>query len=252
MPVIVERYGYRDGSPGAGRMRGGAGMTFRLKILGMDMQMTARGLERFVFRPFGLHGGRPGVLGRVVLNPGTEREREVGKIDVLNLDAGDVIQFEMPSGGGLGDPRERDPELVLADIRSGMISMEQANEQYGVVVNGGRVDAQRTASRRAGMKSEGPAVAYGAERLSYEARWNDNIASHLVSRMARYPSRLRPSLFAKAKSRLNKLDTISRADVEEAVGAVCGDLAVSEESVETKRETAFERLNQTIRKGYWL
>ncbi len=42
--------------------------------------------------------------------------------------------FESGGGGGWGDPYQRDPELVLEDVRNELISREQAAEAYAVVV----------------------------------------------------------------------------------------------------------------------
>ncbi|MFM2281144.1 MAG: hypothetical protein RLZZ444_3375, partial [Pseudomonadota bacterium] len=48
------------------------------------------------------------------------------------VNAGDVIRVITANGGGLGDPKDRDPELVRRDIRNGLISAERAAEIYGV------------------------------------------------------------------------------------------------------------------------
>ena len=55
-----------------------------------------------------------------------------------------------PGGGGFGDPLDRDPDLVLRDVRDGVVSVEAAEERYGVVVAPGdrRVNADATAWRR--------------------------------------------------------------------------------------------------------
>ena len=59
----------------------------------------------------------------------------------------------MPSagGGGYGDPLERDPEKVRADLEAGYISPERGSERYGVVLDadGGVDEATTRASRRA-------------------------------------------------------------------------------------------------------
>jgi N-methylhydantoinase B len=47
-----------------------------------------------------------------------------------------VIRLETPGGGGLGNPRERDPEKVLSDVRNGYVTREKAREIYGVNVDG--------------------------------------------------------------------------------------------------------------------
>jgi len=45
---------------------------------------------------------------------------------------GERLRLELPGGGGFGDPRERDPEAVRADVRSGLVSAEAAESVYGV------------------------------------------------------------------------------------------------------------------------
>jgi len=48
-------------------------------------------------------------------------------------------------GGGFGDPLTRDPELVAADVRAGMVTVEGAARDYGVIVDDeGAVDAPAT------------------------------------------------------------------------------------------------------------
>jgi N-methylhydantoinase B len=49
----------------------------------------------------------------------------------------DVIRVITSSGGGWGDPKARDPEQVNADVKNGYLTAEQAQDIYGVTVNGG-------------------------------------------------------------------------------------------------------------------
>ena len=43
-----------------------------------------------------------------------------------------IREFRMVTGtgGGFGDPRERETKLIEADIRNGYLTYEQANEVY--------------------------------------------------------------------------------------------------------------------------
>jgi N-methylhydantoinase B/oxoprolinase/acetone carboxylase alpha subunit len=43
--------------------------------------------------------------------------------------------MRMSSGGGYGDPLERDPDRVLNDVEDGIVSREEAREIYGVVID---------------------------------------------------------------------------------------------------------------------
>ena len=63
--------------------------------------------------------------------------------------AGDRVVIEMPGGGGLGDPRRRPVERVLADVRAGLVSPAAAAREYGVVIAAdGVVDTAATAALR--------------------------------------------------------------------------------------------------------
>ncbi len=51
----------------------------------------------------------------------------------------------MAGGGGWGDPLEREPERVAADVLDGKVTREAALEHYGVAVReDGEVDHERT------------------------------------------------------------------------------------------------------------
>src|SRR5690606_35374202 len=50
--------------------------------------------------------------------------------------SGAVFRYLTNGGGGWGDPLDREPERVLHDVRDGYVSIEQAREQYRVVISG--------------------------------------------------------------------------------------------------------------------
>ena len=52
--------------------------------------------------------------------------------DNYPMKAGDTVTMITQGGGGYGDPKERDPELVKKDVRNGLVSKEAALEEYGV------------------------------------------------------------------------------------------------------------------------
>jgi N-methylhydantoinase B len=47
---------------------------------------------------------------------------------------GEVVEVWSAGGGGYGDPFDREPERVLADVQSGIISCARAKEVYGVII----------------------------------------------------------------------------------------------------------------------
>ena len=107
--------------------------------------VLGRGLERFVFRPWGVAGGGPGAVCRVILNHGLPDERDLGKLDMYVAEGGDRVTILTTGGGGFGDPFERDTAAVLRDVVAGFVSAEAAERDYGVVIRKGEVDAKATA-----------------------------------------------------------------------------------------------------------
>jgi N-methylhydantoinase B len=171
--VVVEEYGLRADSGGPGEFRGGTGLVFTVRILKDGCAVLGRGLERFVFRPWGIAGGAPAERARVILNRGSASERELGKIDVLEVHAGDTVTFMTPGGGGYGDAFRRDPGAVLLDVQRGFVSVAAAERDYGVVLRDGAIDAAATAALRGRKRPARPAIDFGPERLRWESVFDD-------------------------------------------------------------------------------
>ena len=103
------------------------------------------------------------------LNEGTKRERRLGMHATgVHLRPGDVINFRSNGGGGYGDPRKRDPNLVLQDVMNEMISLEVARDIYGVVIRVGdpealeyEVDKKATRARRKKLAKKKFPVGHG-------------------------------------------------------------------------------------------
>jgi N-methylhydantoinase B len=137
-------------SCGVGQHRGGPGYRKEYQLLS-DAVFTLR-MGGFRSGAWGVFGGKGPKLARCVLNPGTEREEACPPLLTRELKAGEVIRFELPGGGGYGNPREREPELVLEDVLNGYLSLEAAKREYGVAIDQATltVDPTRTARLRAG------------------------------------------------------------------------------------------------------
>jgi N-methylhydantoinase B len=105
-PFRMKRYGYREGSGGAGQFRGGDGLVRELELLA-DAQVTLLA-ERRRFRPYGLEGGEDGAPGRAtVTRAATGEAAELPGKCSLRLKAGDTLRIETPGGGGWGKKGER-------------------------------------------------------------------------------------------------------------------------------------------------
>jgi N-methylhydantoinase B len=99
-PFRVRRYGYRSGSGGAGKYRGGDGLVREIELLA-DSQVTLLA-DRRKFAPYGLAGGSDGAKGRAVSIKADGREVELHGKGSVHADAGDAIRVETPGGGGWG------------------------------------------------------------------------------------------------------------------------------------------------------
>ncbi|WP_306392261.1 hydantoinase B/oxoprolinase family protein [Telluria beijingensis] len=175
--VRIEEYLIRPDSGGAGRFRGGAGIVYSLRALRDDVQILGRGLERFVFRPWGGNGGFPGMAARVILNRGSADERELGKIDVIHAKEGDLLTIMTPGGGGWGHPFERPLERVLRDVRCGFVSVEAARSQYGVVLDARSLAVDEAATRAARLQA-----VRGIDPM--RARWEEVFDDELMTALA--------------------------------------------------------------------
>lgn len=145
-PVQVERYEIRADSEGAGRYRGGFGSVKDYRFLTkVDLQVPG---DRVKTAPFGLFGGKAAVTTAYVrIRDGRETALETKH--AYELQQGDMLSVRTPGGGGLGDPGQRDPELVAIDVSSGYVSPERAHSEYGVAVDAsGEVDAAETGRLR--------------------------------------------------------------------------------------------------------
>jgi len=111
--------------------------------------------DRSKNRPWGLFGGHAARPARYLINPDGDAE-VVSSKSTTRLDPGDVASVQTPGGGGYGDPLERPPEAVLADVVDGKVSAEKAREEYGVVVDpeARTVDEAATAALRADADAE--------------------------------------------------------------------------------------------------
>lgn len=101
-PVLLESYGIRTGSGGAGRQRGGDGGVRRVRFL---EPMTASILSNGRVVPaFGLAGGAAGALGINRVERADGRVETLAHIGSVEMQPGDVFVIETPGGGGYGAP----------------------------------------------------------------------------------------------------------------------------------------------------
>ena len=165
------------GGAGAGKYRGGTGGESALTVHDAPegkIKGVALGVAGLRNSGQGMFGGYPGAPSLLLLKEGTRVEEmiaadkspdqldDVGGSGRLlpycefDIDKNDVLYMRMSSGGGYGDPLEREPERVLNDVEDAIVSREEAKEIYGVViaVNDLVLDLAATDKLREGLRQE--------------------------------------------------------------------------------------------------
>ncbi len=146
-PIIVWRKEYRRDSGGAGRTRGGVGQVMEIGAAEPAPISVLAMFDRVRNPARGRDGGGAGAAGRVSLVSG-QALRAKGQ---QTIPPGERLRLEMPGGGGLGDPKQREPNKVAEDVRNGLVSREAAERDYGVVfASDGSLDAEATRRARGG------------------------------------------------------------------------------------------------------
>jgi N-methylhydantoinase B len=159
------------GGPGASR--GGRSVGVALTPHGADWvraSLVGHGVK--APNSVGLFGGLEGATVEALLrhgdgtepntadlpNPAAVRSGDAkvlnSKVATFQLQRGDVFAWTSEGGGGYGDPLDRDPARVAADVDQGIVSAERAQLDYGVVFRDGTVNSAQTAARRDAIRSQ--------------------------------------------------------------------------------------------------
>ena len=140
-PVVFWKKELRPDSGGAGRTRGGFGQVMEIATKG-DLEFAVNAVfDRVGHPPKGRDGGGDGAGGLVGLASGATLRTKGFQI----VADGEHLLLNLPGGGGMGDPVERPPEQVAADVRAQLVSVENAARLYKVVVDAlGTLDPHET------------------------------------------------------------------------------------------------------------
>jgi N-methylhydantoinase B len=162
-------------SAGAGTFRGGAGVESAHTLHDAPegkIRGVAYGVAGLRNSGHGIFGGYPGAPSIMLLMEKTRVQEVMGKnqspVNISELGGnskllpycnfevaqGDVLYMRVASGGGYGDPLEREPELVRQDFKNGLISRESARSIYGAVIDeaDGKVDLAATRDLRKALR----------------------------------------------------------------------------------------------------
>ena len=218
VPIVIREYSVVPDSAGPGEFRGGLAFRLDFQVFHPDTILTARGMERFKFQPWGLAGGGAGTSGDCWLNPEAPNKKRLGKINSVHLDAGDILSMRTPGGGGYGNALARDPAAVLTDVRNGVVSIAAARDQYGVVIAEGTVDGPATeALRHSRPAPSGRMFDPGPGRVAHEAIFTPAVADALAELLYSLPSGMRyyakGRLYSRIRAQAAAGETIAPATV---------------------------------------
>ena len=117
-PVVFWRKELRPDSGGAGRTRGGFGQVMEIGAKN-DAEFACNAVfDRVAHAPRGREGGQNGAPGVVRLKSGAMLRTKGYQV----IPSGDRLVLELPGGGGMGPPSERDPARHARDIRDGLVT----------------------------------------------------------------------------------------------------------------------------------
>ncbi len=159
-PLVVDGFGYVPDTAGAGKYRGSLSIYKQWRFLQPGKVMVRT--NRLLRASDGMNGGAPGSLSTNILNPEKDNVELPRKAHMhLEVRPGDRIYHVVSGSGGHGNPWEREPEKVLADVKDDKLTLAAAREQYGVVIDpqGFTIDREKTTALR--QKRTEPAVAAG-------------------------------------------------------------------------------------------
>ena len=152
-PIIIHRYGLMTDSGGAGKFRGGSGTCWEVEPLDKDMTFITFGEGRRI-PAVGAAGAHSQMVERKVgrIEFTRDGKTEVVRKNVIEtVKPGDRAANMNPGGGGYGNPYERPVEKVVDDVKNGLVSIQGARADYGVVIGNERtldVDLAATLSLR--------------------------------------------------------------------------------------------------------
>lgn len=148
-PIRVVKQEFRCDAGGPGAYRGGTGVHYVAELsVEAEYAFRAEGIRRA--KDNGVNGGGGGTTGAIQVTPAGGDPFEPPTYAVMRLPAL-RLEIQAPAGGGWGNPHDRDPQAVAADVRDGLVSVGAAAAAYGVAVSeAGEVDAVATGILRAG------------------------------------------------------------------------------------------------------
>jgi N-methylhydantoinase B len=127
-PLIVWKKELRVDSGGLGQFRGGLGQECEIEVRSDEPLQLSLLSDRWRHPATGVLGGEDGATSKISFSDGTVPHQK----SRTTIGPGIRLQMQYAGGGGYGDPKARDPELVRDDLKNGYISKDAAKRDYGI------------------------------------------------------------------------------------------------------------------------
>ncbi len=126
-PLRVRRHTFNPEGAGAGKFRGGLGVIREYEVLEDNILIQTMN-ENTINPPWGLYGGGDAGVSKLIAWAGSDKEEEITQRVYLYgpFNKGDIVSQRSTGGGGWGDPRERDPDLIEYDRRNGFTLADES------------------------------------------------------------------------------------------------------------------------------
>jgi N-methylhydantoinase B len=148
-PLLIESYGYRPDTAGPGKNRGGVGVQRTYQFLEPSSAIVIN--YKTKTQPWSIGEGVAGTSNSVLLRPDTDQAETVG-VSYNHFQAGERMVNLTGGGGGWGNPFEREPAKVATDVEQGLVSVEKAASDYGVVLDATSLEIDEAATQQ--LRSE--------------------------------------------------------------------------------------------------
>lgn len=133
--IMIDEYSLHTDGAGAGKFRGGSGAVRVYRAM-TDGQLFTASFGRNKFPAWGAAGGSDGSYNYFEFrNADGSVEGPMGIVARHVMNKNDTVYMVTCTGGGYGNPLERDPKQVAWDVKNEYITLEQAEKDYGVLVD---------------------------------------------------------------------------------------------------------------------
>ena len=128
--LYVDQLSLNMEAGGEGEFRGGKGIVLDYRVRADNTFLTCA-YSRNKHKPWSLEAGREGSANYIEIIRRDGKREKHAVVTGLLLNTDDVIRVMTANGAGFGDPKKRNRDAVLEDIKNGYITARRANEVYG-------------------------------------------------------------------------------------------------------------------------